>query len=104
MTAPSEMLSVSQARAAILARFAPLEAETVSLLDALGRVLSEDVESDIDLPSFYNSSMDGYALRAADLAGARPDRPARLRVIADIPAGHPGDAVIQAGTAARTTP
>jgi len=103
MTAPSDMMSVSEARAAILARFAPLEAETVALLDALDRVLAEPVASDIDVPPFTNSSMDGYAVRAADVIGASRERPARLKVIADIPAGHPSAAVIQPGTAARIT-
>jgi len=103
MTAPSDMMSVSEARAAILARFAPLDVETVALLDALDRVLAEPVESDIDLPPFTNSSMDGYAVRAADVIGASRDRPARLKVIADIPAGHPIPVVIAPGTTARIT-
>ena len=103
MTLPSEMLSVADARASILDRFAPLEAETVPLLHALERVLAERVESDIDLPPFDNSSMDGYAVRSADLLGASKDRPVRLTVVADIPAGHPNSVTIGPGTAARIT-
>ena len=103
MSALAEMLSVAEARAAILQRFAPLEPETVSLLDALDRVLAERIAADIDLPPFANSSMDGYAVRAADLAGATRDHPVCLRVVADIAAGHPQPVVIASGTAARIT-
>ncbi len=101
MSAPAELLSVSEARAAILEQFAPLDTERVGLLEALERVLAERVEADIDLPPFANSSMDGYAVRSADLAGATRDRPARLKVVADIAAGHPGDVPVEPGTAAR---
>ncbi len=97
------MLSVTEAQQAILARIKRLEPETVMLLDALGRVLAEDVVSDIDLPPFNNSAMDGYAVRAADVVGASPARPVRLPVIADIPAGHPTEVELQAGTVARIT-
>lgn len=103
MTAPDEMLGVAEARSAILERFAPLESERVSLLDALDRVLAENVAADIDLPPFANSSMDGYAVRAADIAGASQQAPVRLRVMADIAAGHPTHVVLQAGAAARIT-
>ncbi len=103
MTAPAEMLSVAEARSAILEQFTSLEPETVSLLDALERVLAERIAADIDLPPFANSSMDGYAVRAADLAGATRERPARLSVVADVAAGHPIDAVIEPGMAARIT-
>jgi molybdopterin molybdotransferase len=103
MSAPAQMLSVAEARSAILERFAALDSETVPLLDALDRVLAERIEADIDLPPFANSSMDGYAVRAADVVGASHERPARLRVVADIAAGHPSHVAIEAGTAARIT-
>jgi len=103
VTAPVEMLSVAEARAAILARFASLEPETVALLDGVDRVLADRIEADIDLPPFDNSSMDGYAVRTVDLAGATRERPARLRVVADVAAGHPTDIVLEPGTAARIT-
>ena len=80
-------ISVSEALENILAEFAPLEPVEVPLREALGLVLAEDVHSDIDIPPFDNSSMDGYALRAADLEGATPDAPARLRVAGYLPAG-----------------
>jgi molybdopterin molybdotransferase len=103
MSAPGEMLSVAEARAAILDRFAPLDAESVSLLDALARVLAERILADTDLPPFANSSMDGYAVRAADVGGATREQPVTLKVIADVAAGHPVDAVVSSGAAARIT-
>ena len=97
------MLSVAEAQQAILANIKRLEPETVSLLEALGRVLAEDVIAATALPSFANSAMDGYAVRAADVIGASHNRPVRLAVIADIPAGHPTNVEIISGTAARIT-
>ena len=97
------MLSVAEAQQAILSNVKRLEPETVSLLEALGRVLAEEVTAETALPPFDNSAMDGYAVRAADLIGASPDQPVRLPVIADIPAGHPTSVEIAAGTAARIT-
>jgi molybdopterin molybdotransferase len=101
MTDQQNLLSVAEAQQAILTNIRPLEAERVDLLEALGRVLAADVESDIDLPPFDNSSMDGYAVRALELSGVSADRPARLPVSADIPAGHAVATELQPGTVAR---
>ena len=97
------MLSVTEAQQAILSHIKRLEPEAAPLLEALNRVLAEDVASDIDLPPFDNSSMDGYAVRAEDVARASHDHPIRLPVVADIPAGHPTDIVLPSGTTARIT-
>ncbi len=97
------MLSVTEAQQAILGSVRRLEPETVALLEALGRVLAEEVTAQAALPPFDNSAMDGYAVRAADLIGATRDHPVRLPVIADIPAGHPSSVEITTGTAARIT-
>ncbi len=59
-----------------------LGAEFVPLSAALGRVLAEDVISDVDVPSFDRSNVDGYALRAEDTFGAAEDAPRRLRLSA----------------------
>ncbi len=67
------MISVDEALAEILSHMVPLEAERVAILDALGRVLVQEIVSDIDIPPFDNSAMDGYAVRAADVAGASPE-------------------------------
>jgi molybdopterin molybdotransferase len=80
-------VTVQEALEAILASFAPLETVEVALPEALGLVLAEDVAADMNIPPFDNSSMDGYAVRAADVAGASDERPARLRVIGYLPAG-----------------
>jgi molybdopterin molybdotransferase len=60
----------------------------VPLDDALDSVLAEDVVSPLDLPAWTNSAMDGYAALAEDVRGATPERPIRLRVIEEIPAGR----------------
>ena len=65
------MLTVNEARERILAHFSPLPSEHVPILDALGRVLAEDVVAPNDVPPFDNSAMDGYAVRAADVEAAR---------------------------------
>ncbi len=66
-------------------------------------MLAEEVTADTALPPFDNSAMDGYAVRAEDVIGASRDHPVRLPVIADVPAGHPIELEITAGTAARIT-
>lgn len=98
-----DMLSVAEAQRAILSAIKPLDVEAIDLAGALGRVLAEDVFSDVDLPPFDNSAMDGYALLANDVIGATPDRPVRLPVVADIPAGHPSQIELAPGSAARIT-
>lgn len=81
-------LGVAEASALILADARPLDAESVSLDAALGRVLADDVVSPVSLPPWDNASMDGYALRAADVRGAAPSHPVRLRVTGTIAAGQ----------------
>jgi molybdopterin molybdotransferase len=59
----------------------------VPLDDALDSVLAEDVVSPLDIPAWTNSAMDGYAARGADVRGASAERPVRLRVVEQLPAG-----------------
>ena len=80
-------MEVEQARREILASIEPLEPEEAPLLEALWRTLAEDILSGENIPPFDNSAMDGYAVRAADVAGAEPDHPVVLPVQADLPAG-----------------
>src|SRR3954463_3320276 len=96
-------VSVAEAMDAILSNFAPLEPTTVPLEASLGLVLAEDIYSDIDLPPFDNSAMDGYAVRAEDTTDASLEEPAGLRVKGYIPAGaFPGpDDRVEQGTAYR---
>lgn len=63
--------------------------ETVALLEARGRIVAGSVVAPEALPSFDNSAMDGYAVRAVEVAAATPDSPTRLPVAGDIPAGAP---------------
>ncbi len=101
MTELYPMLSVEEALERVLAAFEPLEPERVPVLETLGRVLAEDVYADMDIPPLTNSAMDGYAVRAADIAGASPEHPARLRVIYDLAAGYTTDVAVTPGTAIR---
>src|SRR5262249_50693447 len=59
----------------------------VPLDDALDSVLAEEIVSPLDIPPWANSAMDGYAVRGEDVAGASEQRPVRLRVVEQVPAG-----------------
>ncbi|MET8433388.1 gephyrin-like molybdotransferase Glp [Streptomyces sp900116325] len=88
----------------ILAAVRPLEPIELQLPEAQGCVLVEDVMVEIALPPFDNSSMDGYAVRTADLEGASEEFPAVLTVIGDVAAGSDGlsgDQTVGPGEAAR---
>lgn len=96
----ADWLGASEALARILSGVRPLAPEERPLLEALGSVLAEDVASPVDLPPWDNSAMDGFAVRAADVAGASDAAPRVLRVVDDVPAGHfsrrpvgPGEAI-----------
>lgn len=95
------MRTVEEHRTALLTLVSALPAETVPLGESLGRVLAEDVVAAVDLPGFDNSAMDGYAVRAADVAGASPESPVGLEVDGDIAAGDRTHHVLRPGTAMR---
>lgn len=97
------MLSVAEARSRIIARLQPVAAETVDLAAAAGRILAQPVFAPHALPPFANSAMDGYAVRAADVATASSAAPVTLRVIEDIGAGQIPKSTLSAGTGARIT-
>ncbi|MCY3917729.1 MAG: molybdopterin molybdotransferase MoeA [Chloroflexi bacterium] len=97
----SILLKVDTALSNILADMKKLEAETVSLPDALDRVLAGDLVSPIDLPPFDNSAMDGYAIHFEDSADASQSNPAALPVTMDILAGSAPDGKLKPGAAAR---
>jgi putative molybdopterin biosynthesis protein len=97
-----EVVSAEEARA----RFArhvdagPLPGETVALAAALGRVLARDVTAPIDVPPFDRSNVDGFAVRAADTAGATDTVPRRLRLNSEVIAcGHNPALEVGAGSA-----
>ena len=85
----------------ILAGIRPLEPIELQLLDAQGCVLVDDVTVPVSLPPFDNSSMDGYAVRVADVAGASEEFPAVLKVVGDVAAGSAGAMRVGPGEAAR---
>ncbi|HVC56830.1 MAG TPA: gephyrin-like molybdotransferase Glp [Stellaceae bacterium] len=91
------MISVEEALARLLAPLAAVPPEQVSIAEAIGRVLAEDVAARRTQPPFAVSAMDGYAVRASDVAQV----PARLRIVAEIPAGAGFGGVLGAGEAAR---
>ncbi|MCJ7666849.1 MAG: molybdopterin molybdotransferase MoeA, partial [Anaerolineae bacterium] len=95
------MISVYEAKERILRHFHPLEQERVPILEALDRVLAEDIYSDIDIPPFANSAMDGYALRSLDTAGASRKSPVTLKVVADLAAGYTTEVEVAPGMAIR---
>jgi len=86
---------------AVLGRVTALPAFDQPLMEALGLVLCEDVVSGVSLPGFDNSAMDGYAVQAADLAGASQDNPIRLPVVGEIRAGRSEPIVVTPGTCVR---
>ncbi|MBI2372178.1 MAG: molybdopterin molybdotransferase MoeA [Deltaproteobacteria bacterium] len=93
------MIPVAEARERILAQVVPLrEVEETPVAVALGRVLATDVLAPFDVPPNDNSAVDGYALNGDDLS---PTAPARLRVIADLPAGSVFEGVLRRGEAIR---
>ena len=91
------MQTVAEARAQIVAAFSPLSVEQIGLNDALGRVLAEDVASRLTQPFADVSAMDGYAVRAADVAKV----PATLAVIGESAAGKGFGGTVGPGQAAR---
>lgn len=84
----ADWLGVDEARVRILEVARPLPPEEVSLREADGRVLAERLLAGATLPPWDNSAMDGYAVRADDVAGATETEPVTLDVVARVLAGH----------------
>ncbi|WP_223775132.1 gephyrin-like molybdotransferase Glp [Streptomyces sp. 135] len=100
-TGQTPLWSVEEHLDDILATVRPLEPIELQLLDAQGCVLVEDVTVPVSLPPFDNSSMDGYAVRIADIEAASEEFPAVLRVIGDVAAGAGEQPTVGPGQAAR---
>ncbi|MFF8931660.1 gephyrin-like molybdotransferase Glp [Streptomyces longwoodensis] len=100
-TGQDRLWSVDEHLEDVLTAIRPLEPIELHLLDAQGCVLVEDVTVPVSLPPFDNSSMDGYAVRVADVAGASEEFPAALEVVGDVAAGQPGLLQVGPGQAAR---
>jgi len=95
------MIDMDEAWALIAERATALASERTALEQALGRVLATDVASDIDLPPFDNSAMDGYAIRATDTDAATDDAPVLLSLHGTIAAGAHSELEVAAGTTQR---
>lgn len=91
------MISVDEATARVASAFSPVESESVAIGEAAGRILAEDARARLTQPPAPMSSMDGYAVRAADVAKV----PTTLRVVGSSPAGHPFEGSVHSGEAVR---
>ncbi|WP_374200419.1 gephyrin-like molybdotransferase Glp [Microbacterium sp. CFH 31415] len=99
--ADDALIDIEEHLATVLETTPAVDTADVPLAAALGRTLCEDVRAAVDIPVFDNSAMDGFAVRFDDVAGAYPKSPARLRVVADLPAGTALDPALAPGEAAR---
>lgn len=88
------LLSVEEARDRVLSRTRPLAPLQLPLTDAYGCVSAQDVVAVSDLPDFPSSAMDGFAVRAADVAGASPEYPTQLQVVGLSRIGHRPEATV----------
>ncbi|MBC8101732.1 MAG: molybdopterin molybdotransferase MoeA [Cytophagales bacterium] len=95
------MLSYDEALERVLSAAVPLPPEEVPLAEARGRAVSQDVFAPLALPSFDNSAVDGFAVRALDTTGASPQTPVRLMVGETISAGQAPTKALALGTASR---
>jgi UTP--glucose-1-phosphate uridylyltransferase len=100
VTTPRDVRTVDEHLKAILSTLEPAPTQWTPLTDSLGLVVARDVRAKVNLPHFDNSSMDGYAVRAASLKGASK-RPVRLRIVGEVPAGADPTFSVGPGEAAR---
>lgn len=97
----SDLISVAEAQQKMLASFSTLGAEEVDPFHSYGRVLAEPITANYDFPHFDNSTMDGFAVRHADVTTASRTTPVILDVISDIPAGTVPSMTVEPGQAIR---
>jgi molybdopterin molybdotransferase len=97
-----QLLTVAQANARLAEHLATLDrAELIELHQALDRVTATDLDAPADLPAFARSTMDGFAVRAADTYGASEGLPAFLTIAGEVPMGRAADLEVPIGAAAR---
>jgi molybdopterin molybdotransferase len=99
--APEGLVPVEEARARVLDAVAPLAPIALPLTEAWGCVAAEDIVAAVDLPSFPSSAMDGYAVRADDVAQAAADRPVSLDVVGRAAIGTRPEMTVGPGEAVR---
>lgn len=96
-----QVVTVAEANTRLSAHIGPLaRRESIPLHEALDRVLAEDLHSPVDLPAFPRSTMDGFAVRAADTYGASEGLPAYLTLCGEVPMGRAPDLTVGSGQAA----
>jgi molybdenum cofactor synthesis domain-containing protein len=95
------VISLADARAAVLAACAPLPPRAVPLAQAVGCVTAEAIRSNEAVPPFVNSAMDGFAVRAADTEGSGEDSPVRLKIVGTLLAGMAPSRTVEPGEAIR---
>ena len=93
------LISVEDAREHVLSGIAPLAPLQLPLTDAYGCVVAEDIVATMSLPEFASSGMDGFAVRAADVADASPEHPTELKVVGRAMIGHRPEATVGGGEA-----
>lgn len=93
------MISVAEARTLLLAHCSLQSVETVSLRAALGRILAQTLTVPHDLPTYRRAAMDGFAVRAADIAGAGVTQPVGLQMIGRVTAGGQQGPAVEPGSA-----
>jgi len=92
------MLSVKEAQEKVLSCPVKYKIKKVSLLDSLGLVLAEDIRSEDFIPSYDNSAMDGFAVKAVDIIGADKNYPVKLKLVKQIlPAGKIPENKLESG-------
>jgi molybdopterin molybdotransferase len=97
-----QVLTVAEANERLAHYIAPLQhIEHVPLANALDRVMAERLDSPVDLPAFSRSTMDGFAVRAADTYGASEGLPAYLTICGEVPMGRVADLEVRLGETAR---
>lgn len=98
--------SIEEARAKLLehVRDKQVETETVSLEEAAGRILARDIVSRENIPAFYRSTVDGYAVRSKDTAGATESLPVFLEVIEEVAIGTKAEKAVRPGPAPMCPP
>jgi molybdopterin molybdotransferase len=96
-----DLIPLEEAQRRVLEGVVPLPAEALPLVEVAGLVLAEPVGSEVALPPWTNSAMDGFAVRGADVAAATRERPVLLRVLGEVPAGRAPDTAVVAGATLR---
>ncbi|MDI6689348.1 MAG: molybdopterin molybdotransferase MoeA [Actinomycetota bacterium] len=96
-----ELISPEEAKSIVLNEVKTLSPCELDILDSLGSVLAQDVVSDMDIPPFDNSAMDGFAVKASDTKGASKENPVRLKIVDYQPAGGVTKIVVTPGVAVK---